>query len=56
MKVSLAYGRGSIDLDLPDDRTTVIAPAISSDLKFPVICGEVRSDKRLDYATRSNLD
>ncbi len=27
MKVSLAYGQGHIDLELPDDRTTVIQPA-----------------------------
>jgi nickel-dependent lactate racemase len=26
MNVSLAYGRGSIDLELPDERTTVIVP------------------------------
>jgi nickel-dependent lactate racemase len=27
MKVNLAYGQGHLPLDLPDDRTTVIAPA-----------------------------
>jgi lactate racemase len=27
MKVSLAYGRGHLDVDLPDDRTTIIEPA-----------------------------
>lgn len=26
MKVSLAYGRGTLDVELPDDRTTVIEP------------------------------
>ena len=27
MKVSLAYGRGHLDVELPDDRTTIIEPA-----------------------------
>ncbi len=27
MNVSLAYGRGSLDIELPDDRTTVISPS-----------------------------
>ena len=27
MKISLAYGRGHLDVELPDDRTTVIEPS-----------------------------
>jgi nickel-dependent lactate racemase len=33
MKVFLAYGRGQIEIELPDDRTTVIEPAVQAGLR-----------------------
>ena len=32
MKISLAYGRGHLDVELPDDRTTVIEPSHMAEL------------------------
>jgi nickel-dependent lactate racemase len=33
MRVALAYGRGTLDIDLPDDRTTVIEPVEAEGLR-----------------------
>jgi nickel-dependent lactate racemase len=54
MNVSLAYGRGTIDIEVPDDRTTVIEPtpqpglpderlALITALESPVLAAPLRS-------------
>ena len=41
MKVSLAYGRGHLDIELPEDRTTIIEPAHQQGLAVVPLVGPV---------------